>query len=98
MEKETRAFMLEFAKQIDQKNELGKLEKILFDNTDSIMQKVDSEEIKDLVVTLERNIMNYMELVKYQYFDYGVTASNIASEVNIDWEPKGLNTLIENYS
>ena len=98
MKKETRAFMLEFAKQIDQKNELGKLEKILFDNTDSIMQKVDSEEIKDLVVTLERNIMNYMELVKYQYFDYGVTASNIASEVNIDWEPKGLNTLIENYS
>lgn len=98
MEKETRAFMLEFAKQIDQKNELGKLEKILFDNTDSIMQKVNSEEIKDLVVTLERNIMNYMELVKYQYFDYGVTASNIASEVNVDWEPKGLNTLIENYS
>ena len=98
MKKETRAFMLEFAKQIDQKNELGKLEKILFDNTDSIMQKTDSEEIKDLVVTLERNIMNYMELVKYQYFDYGVTASNIASEVNIDWEPKGLNTLIENYS
>ena len=98
MKKETRAFMLEFAKQIDQKNELGKLEKILFDNTDSIMQKTDSEEIKDLVVTLERNIMNYMELVKYQYFDYGVTASNIESEVNVNWEPKGLVSLTEKYS
>lgn len=98
MEKSTRAFILEFAKKLDQNNEVGKLEDGLFSNIADLMEKANAEnneEIGDLIVSLERKIMSYMELVKYQYFDYGVTASDIESEANINWEPKGLVSLIQ---
>lgn len=98
MEKATRAFVLEFAKKLDQNSELGKLEDSLFDNIADIVSKAkaeNNEEIEDLIISLERKIMSYMELVKYQYFDYGVAASDIESEANANWEPKGLISLIE---
>ena len=40
-------------------------------------------------------MMSYIELVKYQYFDYGVAASDIEGEVNVNWQPKGMISLIE---
>ncbi|MFR4519933.1 MAG: hypothetical protein ACLT40_08260 [Fusobacterium sp.] len=98
MEKSTRGLVLEFVKKLDQNSELGKLEDSLFDNICDIVNKAkaeNNEEIEDLIVSLERKMMSYIELVKYQYFDYGVAASDIEGEVNVNWQPKGMISLIE---
>lgn len=98
MEKATKGLILEFVKRLNQNTELGKLEESLFDDICDIMESTKDENTQKLMVDLESKLIAYIDLVKYQYFDYGAITSNIESEVDINWEPKGLLPLIKNYA
>lgn len=98
MEKATKGLILEFVKRLNQNTELGKLEENLFDNINAIIENAEDENIKKLALDLEDKLIACLDLAKYQYFDYGAITYNIESEVNINWEPKGLLPLIKNYA
>lgn len=98
MEKATKGLILEFVKRLNQNTEVGKLEESLFNNINVIMDNTKDEDIKKLVVDLENKLIACLDLIKYQYFDYGAIAYNIESEVDINWEPKGLLPLLKSYA
>lgn len=98
MEKATKGLILEFVKRLNQNTELGKLEESLFDGICDIMESTKDENIQKLMIDLEGKLMAYIDLVKYQYFDYGAITYNVESEVDVNWEPKGLLPLIKHYA
>lgn len=93
MTKETRGLLLEFLNKLNEQREIGQLETIILDKIQNIISYADNcntEKIKEEVLKLEDDFEKYGNLIKYQYFDYGVSASELEKERNLKWEPKGL--------
>lgn len=94
MTKETRGLLLEFLNKLDENGEIGKLEISILDKVEKIIayaENYDIEKIKKEVVQIEDDFIEFKNLIKYQYFDYGVSANEIEKNRRLDWQPKGFN-------
>lgn len=97
MTKETRGLLLEFLNKLDENGEIGKLEISILDKVEKIIayaENYDIEKIKKEVVQIEDDFIEFKNLIKYQYFDYGVSANEIEKNRRLDWQPKGFNEIL----
>ncbi|AVQ29467.1 hypothetical protein C4N20_15655 [Fusobacterium ulcerans] len=94
MEKSTRGILLEFVKKINENAEIGQLEKSVANTLNYLMENVKDDKARKKLIEMENNILKYSDLVKYQYFDYGVFAAVIGEEIDLNWEPQGMISLL----
>lgn len=95
MTKERRAFLLQFIKMGFKNTQLKDLEKDILNylSTDFITTEMEKEtiikKIEERFYVLENFFLTYSELVKYQYFNYGLLANDIENNYK-DITPVGL--------
>lgn len=95
MTKERRAFLLQFIKMGFKNTQLKDLEKDILNylSTDFITTEMEKEtiikKIEERFYILENFFLTYSELVKYQYFNYGLLANDIENNYK-DITPIGL--------
>lgn len=90
MTKEARTFLINFISRADTNNELFKIENEILDFFSEIV--TCKNEIKSSkIVKLEDNFLKYIDLVKYQYFNYGILAQSLEENQSLTFIPEGLN-------
>jgi hypothetical protein len=95
MTKERRAFLLQFIKMGFKNTQLKDLEKDILNylSTDFVTTEMEKEtiikKIEERFYILENFFLTYSELVKYQYFNYGLLANDIENNYK-DITPVGL--------
>lgn len=95
MTKERRAFLLQFIKMGFKNTQLKDLEKDILNylSTDFVTTEMEKEtiikKIEERFYILENFFLTYSELVKYQYFNYGLLANDIENNYK-DITPIGL--------
>lgn len=95
MTKERRAFLLQFIKMGFKNTQLKDLEKDILNylSTDFVTTAMEKEtiikKIEERFYILENFFLTYSELVKYQYFNYGLLANDIENNYK-DITPIGL--------
>ena len=97
MTKETRGLLLEFLSKLDESREIGHLETSILDKVEKIItyaENYDIEKIKKEVVQIEDDFIEFKNLIKYQYFDYGISANEIEKNRRLDWQPKGFDEIL----
>lgn len=106
MTKERRAFLLQFLKSISKDTQVGILEKNILqtikDNnfaTSEMEKKELIQEIEKKLFILETLFLEFSDLVKYQYFNYGLLAQNIENNYKTEYTPIKLIEVLplENY-
>lgn len=102
MTKEERTFLIQFISRSDLNDELIKLETQILDffvnfATSEIENK--KEKTPQEFLNLEENFLKYSELVKYQYFNYGMLAQSLEENYSLSFTPQNLKEVlpIDNY-
>lgn len=97
MTKETRTFLIQFISRSDLNDELTKLETQILDffvnfTTSEIENK--NKKTPQEIIKLEENFLKYSELVKYQYFNYGILAQSLEENYSLSFTPQNLKEIL----
>ena len=94
MTKETRTFLIQFISRADKNNELTRLETEILDffreYSEDEKCKNEKKNILKNILKLEENFLKYADLIKYQYFNYGMLAQDLESNYSLSFAPSEL--------
>lgn len=90
MTKEARTFLINFISRANTNNELFKIENEILDFFSKIAT-CENEIKPSEIIKLEDNFLKYVDLVKYQYFNYGILAQSLEENQSLTFIPMGLN-------
>ena len=97
MTKETRGLLLTFLNELNKDKEIGQLESAIIENIENIINYANAREIEKIkkeALKIEDDFIQIKDLLKYQYFDYGISANKIEKERRLDWQPKGFSEIL----
>lgn len=90
MTKEERTLLIQFISRSVQNNELINLETQILGFFVDFANSEKDEKTLQKILNLEENFLKYFDLVKYQYFNYGMLAQSIEENYNLKFTPQNL--------